>query len=70
MSQHYLNCHLQDSLLGGVVNTIIIRNIRDLVSCAKLAVYYHISVGRVVVKLLVVHMGVNIVSRPGELLIS
>jgi hypothetical protein len=44
-------------------------DIRDLVSCAKPAVYYHILVGGVVVKLLVVHMGVNIVSRAGELLI-
>jgi hypothetical protein len=44
------NGHLQASILGGVVNTVVIRNIGDLVSCAKLAVYYHILVGGVVVK--------------------
>jgi hypothetical protein len=37
--------HLQVSILGGVVNTTVIRNIRNLVSCAKLAVHYHILVG-------------------------
>jgi hypothetical protein len=42
--------HLQASMLGGVVNTIVIRNVRDLVSYAKLSVYYHILVGGVVVK--------------------
>jgi hypothetical protein len=46
----YHNGHLQASILGGVVNTIVIYNIRDLVSCATLAVYYHILVGGVVVK--------------------
>jgi hypothetical protein len=50
MFRPYHNGHLQASILGGVVNTIVIRNIRDLVSCAKLAVYYHILVGGVVVK--------------------
>jgi hypothetical protein len=50
MFRPYHNGHLQASVLGGVVNTIVIRNIRDLVSCAKLAVYYQIEVGGVVVK--------------------
>jgi hypothetical protein len=54
MFRPYHNGHLQASILGGVVNTIVIRNIRDLVSCATLAVYYHILVGGVVVKQLVV----------------
>jgi hypothetical protein len=50
MFRPYHNGHLQASILGGVVNTIVISNIRDLVSCAKLAVYYHGLVGGVVVK--------------------
>jgi hypothetical protein len=41
--------HLQVSILGGAVNTIVIRNIRDLVSRVKTAVYYHILVGVIVV---------------------
>jgi hypothetical protein len=49
MFRSYHNGHFQASMLGGVVNTIVIRNIRDLVSCAKLAVYYHILVGVIVV---------------------
>jgi hypothetical protein len=39
MFRPYHNAHLQASILGGVVNTTEIRNIRDLVSCAKLSVY-------------------------------
>jgi hypothetical protein len=50
MFRLYHNGHLQASILGGVVNTTVIRNIRDLVSRAKLAVYYNILVGGVVVK--------------------
>jgi hypothetical protein len=50
MFRPYHNGHLQASMLGGVVNTIVIRNILGLVSCAQLAVYYHILVGGVVVK--------------------
>jgi hypothetical protein len=49
MFRPYHNGHLQASILGGVVNTIVKRNIGDLVSCAKLAVYYHIMVGVIVV---------------------
>jgi hypothetical protein len=47
----YHNGHLQASILGGVVNTNVIRNMRDLVLCAKLAAYYHILVGGVVVNI-------------------
>jgi hypothetical protein len=50
MFRPFYNGHLQASILGGAVNTVVIRNIRDLVSCAKLAVYYHILVGVIVVK--------------------
>jgi hypothetical protein len=50
MFRPFYNGHLQASILGGVVNTIVIRNIRDLVPYAKLAVYYHILEGGVVVK--------------------
>jgi hypothetical protein len=39
MFRPYHNDHLQGSTLGGVVNTIVIRNTRDIVSCAKLSVY-------------------------------
>jgi tryptophan synthase alpha subunit len=45
MFRPFYNGHLQASILGGVVNTTVIRNIRDLVSRAKTAVYYHILVG-------------------------
>jgi hypothetical protein len=50
MFRPYHDGHLQASILGGVVNTTVIHNIQDLVSCAILAVYYHILVGGVVVK--------------------
>jgi hypothetical protein len=49
MFRPFHNGHLQASIIG-VVNTIVIRIIRDLVSCDKLALYYHILVGGVVVK--------------------
>jgi hypothetical protein len=49
MFRPFYKGHLQASILGGVVNTIVMRNIRDLVSRAKTAVYYHISVGVIVV---------------------
>jgi hypothetical protein len=49
MFRPYYNGHLQASILGGVVNTVVIRNIRDLLSRAKTAVYYHILVGVIVV---------------------
>jgi hypothetical protein len=49
MFRPFYNGHLQASILGGVVNTTVIRNIRDLVSRAKTAVYYHILVGVIVV---------------------
>jgi hypothetical protein len=45
----FYNVHLQASIIGGVVNTIVIRNIRDLVSRAKIVVYYHILVGVITV---------------------
>jgi hypothetical protein len=41
--------HLQASVLGGVVNTIVICNIRDLVPRVKTAVCYRILVGVIVV---------------------
>jgi hypothetical protein len=44
MFRPFYNGHLQASILGGAVNTIVIRNIRDLVSRVKSAVYYHIFV--------------------------
>jgi hypothetical protein len=49
MFRPYYNGHLQASILGGTVNTIVMRNIRDLVSRVKTAVYYHILVGVTVV---------------------
>jgi hypothetical protein len=49
MFRPYYNGHLQASILGVAVNTIVIRNIRDLVSRAKTAVYYHTLVGVTVV---------------------
>jgi hypothetical protein len=49
MFRPFYNGHLQASILGFVVNSIVLRNIRDLVSCTKLAVYYHILVGVIVV---------------------
>jgi hypothetical protein len=52
MFRPFCNGHLQVSILGGVVNTILTRNIRDLVSRAKLAIYYHRLVGGIGVLLL------------------
>jgi hypothetical protein len=49
MFRPFYNGHLQASILGGVVNTNVIRNIQDLVSRVKTAVYYHILVGVIVV---------------------
>jgi hypothetical protein len=49
MFRPFYNGHLQASILRGVVNTIVIRNIRDRLSRAKTAVYYHILVGVIVV---------------------
>jgi hypothetical protein len=49
MFRPFYNDHLQASMLGGVVNTIVLRNIRYLVSRVKTAVYYHILVGAVAV---------------------
>jgi hypothetical protein len=49
MFRPFYNGHPQASILGGAVNTIVIRNIRDLVSRVKTAVYYHILVGVIVV---------------------
>jgi hypothetical protein len=49
MFRPFCKGHLQASIRGGVVNTIVIRNIRDLVSRATLAVYYHILVCGLVV---------------------
>jgi hypothetical protein len=48
MFRPFYNGHLQASILADV-NTIVTRNIRDLVSRAKLAIYYHILVGAIVV---------------------
>jgi hypothetical protein len=49
MFRPFYNSHLQASILGGVVNTIVIHNIRNPVSRAKLAIYYRIFVGGIVV---------------------
>jgi hypothetical protein len=49
MFRPFYNDHLQASIPGSAVNTIVIRNIRDLVSRVKSAVYYHILVGVIVV---------------------
>jgi hypothetical protein len=51
MFRPFYNGHIQVSILGGVVNTIVLCNtrIRDLVSRAKLAIYYHILVFEIVV---------------------
>jgi hypothetical protein len=48
MFRPFYNGHLQASILGGAVNTIVIRNIRDLVSRVKTAVYCHILTGVIV----------------------
>jgi hypothetical protein len=49
MFRPFYNGHLQASILGGAVNSIVIRNIRDLISRVKTAVYYRILVGVMVV---------------------
>jgi hypothetical protein len=41
MFRPYHNDHFQGSILGSVENPIVIRNLRDLVSCAKLANLAH-----------------------------
>jgi hypothetical protein len=51
MFRPFYNDHLQASILGGAVNTIVIRNIGDLVSRVKTVVYYHILVGVIVVNI-------------------
>jgi hypothetical protein len=48
MFRPFYNGHLQASMLVGVVNTTVIRNIRDLVSCARTAVCHHMLLGIVV----------------------
>jgi hypothetical protein len=49
MFRPFYNGYLQASVLGSVVNTTVIRNIRYLVSRAQTAVYYHVLVGVIVV---------------------
>jgi hypothetical protein len=44
MFRPYYNGHLQASILGGAINTIAIRNIRDLVLRVKTAVYIGIYI--------------------------
>jgi hypothetical protein len=66
MLRPFHNGHLYSSVLAGVVNTIVIRNIRDLVSRTKTAVviYYHILSGVIVVTNRIVYTDVvNIIGR-------
>jgi hypothetical protein len=49
MFQPFCSGHFQACLLGGVVHTVVIHNVWDLVLCAKLAVYYHMLVVRILV---------------------